>query len=173
LSIAIVFYSRTGVTEMVIGIIAEKLREQGFKVDVFEARPRREYGRPLHLNPRLLYDTFTGRLIDIVVKPSKPTLDDHSLVILASPIWCGKVSPPIRAFIRAFKCPGKTAVCLTTSQIERSYSARLRAVAEAEGGFKVIYDGNLVKGKLDEQMLNEILEAVKKGAVDMTVHGPF
>jgi len=46
--------------------VAESLRGLGADVDVREIRVRREYSKPLHLNPRLIFDTFLGRA-DIIV----------------------------------------------------------------------------------------------------------
>jgi hypothetical protein len=58
LVVALVYYSRTGVTRAVSEFIVEWLAGRGLRVDVFELRALREYARPLHLNPRLIFDTI-------------------------------------------------------------------------------------------------------------------
>ncbi|MBS7605343.1 flavodoxin family protein [Candidatus Bathyarchaeota archaeon] len=55
--VAMVYYSRTGYTERLVNELKLDLANKGFVVDVFRVIPIREYSKPLHINPRLIYDT--------------------------------------------------------------------------------------------------------------------
>jgi menaquinone-dependent protoporphyrinogen IX oxidase len=75
LVVASVYYSRTGVTRAVSEFIVGWLAGRGLRVDVFELRALREYARPLHLNPRLIFDTiFRGPLSTAVMRVLSLTL---------------------------------------------------------------------------------------------------
>ncbi|MEM1508239.1 MAG: hypothetical protein QW262_08360 [Candidatus Bathyarchaeia archaeon] len=100
--IAIVYYSRTGYTERVVGELGLCLKSEGFTVDVYRTLPIREYSKPLHLNPRLIYDTLIRGGTDIRFEPSEPRLSGYSAVIVASPIWIGTLTPPIQEFLRRY-----------------------------------------------------------------------
>jgi len=97
---------KPGITRKVTLDIVDGLKKEGIMVDVFELKPLRDYSRPLHLTPRLIYETLIKKTTEITVIPHEPKLKDYKLiisVILASPIWCGTIAPPIREFIKKYK----------------------------------------------------------------------
>jgi len=157
--VALIYYSRTGVTRAMARRLADALREAGASVDVYEVRAAREYGGPLHLNPRLILDTLLRGGADAVVSPPSLEWDRYDLVVLAAPIWFGRVAAPMMGFLKRCSCPGKPAVCLTTSAARAEYSWRLARAAEA-AGFKVLYHANVVRGALSAEVLNEVSRAL-------------
>ncbi|MEM0250320.1 MAG: hypothetical protein QXG15_05990 [Desulfurococcaceae archaeon] len=58
MKVALVYYSKTGNTELVVHVLRKALGERGLQVDVYRVRPVEEYSRPLHVNLKLLYDTI-------------------------------------------------------------------------------------------------------------------
>lgn len=65
-SIALIYYSRTGVTRSVAVFIKERLASIGFRVDLYELKPLREYIKPLHFNPRLIIDTIVKSSVEYI-----------------------------------------------------------------------------------------------------------
>jgi len=158
LKIAVILHSETGTTRKTIYYIAEKLEMKEISIDVFEVKSKSDYRRPLHLNPKLIYHTLKGKNVEIEIEPCMPRLEEYDLLILASPIWIGRITPPMRTFIRKFKGKGMKTICITTSRINREYSKVLRRIAEEEGGLNVIYDENLVNGAVSEELIERLLK---------------
>lgn len=115
--IAIVFYSRTGNTEVVVEAMKRVFSELGVEVDVFKVSPVREYSRPLHINPRLVYDVLIRRGTEIRLVPMEPDLRKYDVVVIASPIWINTLSSPVQQFVKS--CAGKVSklVIVTTSAL--------------------------------------------------------
>jgi len=160
MKIAAIFYSKTGITRKVTLDIVDGLKKEGIMVDVFELKPLRDYSRPLHLNPRLIYETLIKKTTEITVIPHEPKLKDYKLIILASPIWCGTIAPPIREFIKKYKYSGKKAVCITTSMLPLNYSKKLKRVTEREGKYKVIHCVNVVGRKPYKKVIDSIVRKI-------------
>jgi len=158
--VAIVFYSKTGITKEIVLKISNMLKEKGIAVDVFELKPLHDYGGLLYLNPRLIYETLIRKSTEITVIPYEPKLENYDILILASPIWCETITPPIREFIRRHKFPGKKTICITTSMFPLKYSKKLKKIAEKYGKYKVIYHVNISKGKPYEKILSDITQAI-------------
>jgi len=138
MSVAVVYYSKTGRTRRVTQYIKEKLGEQGFRVDVYEVRHTREYARMfLHLNPRLILETLSSREIEIEVVPS---FDPRSfdIVAIGSPIWYERVVPAIKTFVSRYRnMLTQPVACFTTSTLRRDYASGFRSLLESLG-YRVI-----------------------------------
>lgn len=161
MQVAIVYYSRTGRTRYVALRIGEELRKSGVSVDVYEVKQVREYSsRLMHLNPRLIYDTLTGRLVDIVgIEDLNP--GEYDLLVVGSPIWFGTVAPAIRSFIKIFMGMVKNPVaCFVTSNLRRKYSLKFKKVLE-EYGYKVLLH-ETINDINDENTIRKFVEEVLK-----------
>lgn len=86
-----VFYSRTGNTRRVAEMIAERL-----KADIEEVEDVRSRSGILGFL-RSGYEALAGKLAEIKQTAKKP--DEYDLVIIGSPIWVGRLSSPIRAYM--------------------------------------------------------------------------
>lgn len=115
MKVAAVYYSRTGNTELVVKALRQRLLESGSVVDAYRVLPVTEYARPLHLNPRLLYDTLVRGGTDIRLEPNEPRLDDYDVVVVASPIWCYTLAPPVQEFLKRYRTSIKRLVVVATS----------------------------------------------------------
>jgi len=118
LKTTIVYYSRTGNTELLVKLLVATLTNQNVAVDVFKVKPLREYSPPLHLNPRLILDTLVRKGTSVILEPAGFNPLNYSVVVFASPIWIGNLSPPIQQVLR--DCAGKLKnyIILTTSGLK-------------------------------------------------------
>jgi len=160
LVIASVYYSRTGVTRAVSEFIVGWLSSRGFRVDVFELRALREYARPLHLNPRLIFDTvFRGFAEYRGDEGFKP--DAYDLVFIGTPIWSGRPTPVIKHFIDRHRGIVRAPVaCYTTSALNIEYSKAFRKYL-GEQGYNVVLDFSVIGGLgKSRRIIEEALEGV-------------
>ncbi|RLF03777.1 MAG: hypothetical protein DRK00_08180 [Thermoprotei archaeon] len=118
---ALIYYSRTGVTRAMVRRLIDALEGAGASVGAYEVRAVREYGKPLHLNPRLVLDTLLRRGVDVVLSPPSLDWDCYGLAILA-PTWFGRVAAPMVGFLKGHCFPGGPAVCLATRAARVEYS---------------------------------------------------
>jgi hypothetical protein len=118
LKTAIVYYSRTGNTELLVKLLVDALTKQNVAVDVFKVKPLREYSPPLHLNPRLIFDTLVRKGTSVILEPAGFNSLNYSVVVFASPIWFGNLSPPIQQVLRDYVGRLKNYIILTTSGLK-------------------------------------------------------
>ncbi|MEM4512914.1 MAG: hypothetical protein QXZ41_00205 [Ignisphaera sp.] len=100
MKIAIAYYSRTGTTELVVNIMRKILKDLGTEVTIFRISPVREYSKPLHVNPRVLYDTLVKKGTNIILEPKEFKVEEYDMVIVASPIWFNTLPSPIQQFLK-------------------------------------------------------------------------
>ena len=123
---AIVYYSRTGNTELLVKLLFNALSKQGVAVGIFKVKPLKEYSPPLHLNPRLLLDTLVRKGTSVTLEPAGFNPLNYSVIVFASPIWFSNLSPPIQQILR--DCAGKLKnyIILTTSRLKTKRDALSR-----------------------------------------------
>jgi flavodoxin len=96
-STLVVYYSRTGNTRLIAETIAEKLN-----ADIDEIKDIR--GRlGVFGFLRSGYEAIVGKPAEI--QPLQKNVEEYSLVIVGSPVWVGRLSSPVRAYL--FMCGGK------------------------------------------------------------------
>ena len=158
--VCVVYYSRSGRTEYVAKVLKELLEGEGFSVDLFRVRPIRDYGGLLYVNPRAIYDTLTGRIIEIErLEGFNP--DDYDVVVIGSPVWFNNITPPIRSFIELFKGKiSKPIICFTTSNIRREYSKKFKKLLKSLG-YRVVLDFSITKLKECRRILPSVVEFIK------------
>lgn len=164
-SIALIYYSRTGVTRSVAVFVKERLASIGFRVDLYELKPLREYIKPLHFNPRLIIDTIVKSSVEYIGDEEfKPEFYDT--IVIGTPIWYGQPTPIIKSFTMKWRSRIKAPVaCYTTSTLNIKYSEKFRKYLETLG-YNVILDFSVVKS------LNKSLEIVEKALEEIvrTLH---
>jgi hypothetical protein len=115
-----------GNTELLVKLLFNALLTQGAAVDVFKAKPLREYSPPLHLNPRLIFDTLVRKGTSVILEPTGFNPLNYSVVIFASPIWFSNLSPPIQQILRDYAGKLKNYIILTTSRLKTKRDALSR-----------------------------------------------
>lgn len=134
-TIAFVYYSRKGHTEELVYSISSDIRNRGINVAIHRVKPVQEYGEPLHFNPRLFIDTVMGRRIAIEVEPGYDP-QNYVLTIIATPIWFGRPTPPIREFVVRYSGKNINVICIASSALGRGYSTKFRKLLE-DNGYRV------------------------------------
>ncbi len=166
MKIALVYYSRTGNTQRIAKVLAEFLSSRSILVDTYVVKPLKEYGKPLHFNPRLLYDTLVRKGTSIKVEPHGFRSEDYDVIIVASPVWYNTLAAPIQEFLRRHITVEKPLVVVTTSLLKTSYS-RIKHVVEKITGRRPLFHINIpttIIGNKDilKQVIQEITEKVTR-----------
>jgi flavodoxin len=92
--VLVIFYSRTGNTRRVAEAIAERL-----KADIEEIRDVKSRSGVLGFL-RSGYEALAGRLPKIQQVSRSP--DEYDLVLIGSPVWVGRLSSPMRAYLAIY-----------------------------------------------------------------------
>jgi menaquinone-dependent protoporphyrinogen IX oxidase len=102
----IVYFTRTGNTKKIVDTLQTELNADVEKIDEEGIR----YG-PLGW---LKSGRQGASKADVEITPLKVDPSSYELVVMASPVWAGNVSAPMRAFIKKYRDSlPKTAVFLT------------------------------------------------------------
>lgn len=158
----ILYYSRTGNTRMV----CEGL-QQALGADILEVKDlsSRKGG----------WGFFTGTINSLFgmktgIAPAQPDMSGYANIILASPIWTGKLSPAIRTFIAKNRFDGKRVILFTTTNVleKEKYKEKSKAQVVKKGAQVLGYYQVAVKEKVNgkkkdkprEQILQEALAFV-------------
>lgn len=165
--LAIIYYSRTGTTEKVVQYLERKLVEKGFNIGVFNIKPIREYGKPLYINPRLVFDVLFNMKTDYTLS-RELVPEKYDLMIIASPIWIGKITPPIKSFVVDYKDKiRKPVICITVSAIaSRKYVEKFIDLLR-ESGYNVVQGFSISMKHIEQleeldKVLNKIVELIIK-----------
>ncbi|MET1159727.1 MAG: hypothetical protein ABWW65_02090 [Thermoprotei archaeon] len=160
MDICIVYYSKTGKTRRVIEYFKEKISSAGYSVKVFFIRPAKEYfNKFLHLNPRILYEVFAGKVIDIT-GDEELDLNNCSALLIASPVWWGAASPPIYSFIHKYSGSYKGPVyCITTADLRIDYASKLRKELEKRK-YRVVDCLSVVDPEKDIDKINKFIDRI-------------
>ena len=130
MKLAIVYYSRTGNTENLVKMSSEYLKSRGIEVNVYKVKPLKEYSPPLHLNPRLIIDTLIKKGTNILLEPRDLLNEKYDMVIVASPIWFNRLSPPIQELLKKYGSRFSEFAILIVSQLKINCNTVLKKVVE-------------------------------------------
>lgn len=112
----IIYYSHSGITEKVAKFVAKKT---GSDVETITALNNRK-GPLCYVT--LGYEATFGKCAKIAGIKSK--IEDYDIVIIATPIWAGKTSSPVNAFLSGFGSKIKNyAVIVTRANMEKDFDS--------------------------------------------------
>jgi hypothetical protein len=108
MNVLIVYFSRTGTTEEVAGVLAQKLG-----AELHAIRPRADYAGGGGFF-RGIWQSLRRGAPEITHGQDPKAYD---LVVLGSPIWAGRLSGPMRAYLKrnAKQLPAVAAFCVSGS----------------------------------------------------------
>lgn len=160
--VAIVYYTQTGRTRLVAHYIKDLLIASKHQVDLYELRCVREYGNNF---PRMLIDVLLGRTVEFSgVEGYDPK--NYDLLIVGTPIWVGRISPPLKSFLIKYRDVVKTnSACYTTSNFRKGYSENLRRFME-ELGYKVCANVSIINVEKDKHLIDKFVSIISGGGLN-------
>jgi flavodoxin len=146
--ILILYYSRTGNTRMTCEELQKALNAQLIEVKDLTDRSGSWGGLTGMLNT--LFNMETG------IEPEHPDLSSCSNIILASPLWAGKLSPAIRTLIARNKFDNKKVIIFTTGNaiLDEANQEKNKARVKASGGQVVGYVQVAVQEKINDKKVD-------------------
>ncbi len=153
--VGLIYYSRSGRTRDVANYVKDSLIRYGLHVDLYELKCERyRYNFLL-----ILIDTLLGRIIKFSgVEQLNPA--SYELLIVGTPIWVGRVAPPMRSFLIKYKDVIKTdTACYTTSNLRKGYSKKLRRFMEGLN-YNVSADVSIVDLQADKNLLDGFISDI-------------
>ncbi len=162
MKVAIIYYSKTGRTEYVANILAQKLREQNINVDLYKLEPYRDYfDKLLHINPRLVYDTLIKKKAKIK-KLQGFNPDNYDIIVIGTPIWFNTMTPIVRSFIEEFRGKiSKPIICFTTSNLPLDYAGRFKEALKSMGYNIILYFG-ISRPENEVDKIDKIVNFIKE-----------
>ena len=144
----IFYYSRTGNTRMTCEALQKALNAQLIEVKDLTDRSGSWGGLTGMLNT--LFNMETG------IEPEHPDLASGSNIILASPLWAGKLSPAIRTLIARNKFDNKKVIIFTTGNaiLDEVNQEKNKALVKASGGQVVGYMQVAVQEKINDKKVD-------------------
>jgi flavodoxin len=156
----IMYYSRTGNTRMA----CEEL-QKSLGADLLEIRDLK--------NRAGGWGFFTGAVgslfgLHTTIEPAHPDLAAYQYIIIASPIWTGKLSTPIRTLIDTNRFDGKKVILFTTTNAlekeeyrEKSKAAVAKVGGSVVGYYQVAVQKEVNKKKVDRSKEDIVADSLK------------
>jgi len=155
MKVLVIFYSRTGNTELVAKTIAQMLNADLRKVE--EVKERKGIWGFLSGG----IDALKNKCSDI--KPVDFDLANYDLVFVGSPIWASKTTPAINAFISKTDFKNKNVVVFFTlggNSFVGAVKDMTEKIEKKEG--KVVGSFAIRSSKTKDEMIEKTKEAVKE-----------
>ena len=159
--IHIFYYSRTGNTRMTCEALQKELNAQLVEIKDLTDRSGSWGGFTGMLNT--LFNMETG------IEPEHPDLSSSSNIILASPLWAGKLAPAIRTLIARNKFDNKKVIIFTTGNaiLDEANQEKNKALVKASGGQVVDYLQVAVQEKVNDKKVDRPRDKVLEDAVKL------
>ena len=133
-TILVAYFSRTGNTETVAGLIAEQLGADLYAITPAEAYPE-DYQQALEIAQQQQDDDARPELADTDLD-----LSAYDTVFIGYPIWYGYEPMIIRTFLESYDFSGKTIIPFNVHNGSR-FSRTIETIQELEPNATVIEDG--------------------------------
>jgi flavodoxin len=152
--ILILYYSRTGNTRMACETLQKELNARLVEIKDLNDRSGSWGGLTGMLNT--LFNMETG------IEPEHPDFSGSSQIILASPLWAGKLTPAIRTLIARNRFDGKKVIIVTTGNaiLDEKNQEKNKAGVTAAGGEVVDYLQVAVQEKVNDKKVDRPREKV-------------
>jgi len=152
--ILILYYSLTGKTKLACETLQEPLGAALMEIKDLKDRSGR-------------WGFFTGAITSLFgmqtdIAPEHPDLSSYPCIILASPIWTGKLSPAIRTLIAKNRFDGKKVIIFTTTNAFEKEEAKekAKALVAAQGGKALAYYQVTSMNKVNDKKIERTNEEI-------------
>jgi len=152
--ILILYYSRTGNTRMACEALQKELNARLIEIKDLNDRSGSWGGLTGMLNT--LFNMETG------IEPEHPDLSASPHIILASPLWAGKLAPAIRTLIARNTFDNKKVIIFTSGNaiLDEKNQEKNKAPVTAAGGQVVDYLQVAVQEKVNDKKVDKPKEKV-------------
>jgi len=161
----ILYYSRTGNTKLACEALARALSAD--RIEIKDSADRSGGWGFFTAAASAVFNMQTA------IEPEHPNLDPYSNIILAAPIWSGRLATAIRTLIAKNRFDGKKVGIFTTTNVLEKESSREKgkaAVAEAGGsaaGYWQVAVQEKIDGKKIEKTPGQIAEEALAAVPDI------
>ena len=146
--ILVAYFSRSGNTRVVAGLI-----QRGLGADLFEIRPAHAYPEDyLQTVEQARQERDSG--FEPVLESRVHNLDAYDTVFLGFPIWGETLPPVVRAFLSAHDLSGKTIIPFTTHGGYGLGSSR--AVLHAHAPQAKVLEGFVMEGEQERRTMETV-----------------
>jgi flavodoxin len=159
--ILILYYSRTGNTRMTCEELQKELNARLIEIKDLNDRSGSWGGLTGMLNT--LFNMETG------IEPEHPDLSANSNIILASPLWAGKLAPAIRTLIARNRFDNKKVIIFTTGNaiLDEKNQDKNKALVSTAGGRVVDYLQVAVQEKVNDKKVDRPKDKVLEDATKL------
>jgi flavodoxin len=161
MKILIVYYSRTGNTKLACEALAKELG-----ADLLEIKDGADRSGG--------WGFFTGAMsalfnMQTSIEPEHPNLAPYSRIILAAPIWSGRLATAARTLIAKNRFDGKKVALFTTTNVLEKEASREKgkAAVAGAGGIAVGYWQVAVREKIDGKKIEKTPGQIVKDALSL------
>ncbi len=157
----IVYYSLTGNTKAGCEVLQKELQ-----ADILEIKDK------VNRSGRWgFFRSAFGSLfcLNTQIYPEQPDMSAYRNIIIASPIWTGKLSMAIRTFIDRNRFDGKKVVIFTTTNAaeKEKYKEKNRNFVREKGGVPVGYFQILARKEIEGEKLLRSIDEIKAETVSI------
>ncbi len=121
----VAYYSRTGNTRRVAGVIARLLDAE--EEEIKDVKSRKGFSGVISA----AFDAFLSKPTQTV--PLTRNTADFDLIVIGTPVWTGKMAPAVRTFLEGLELRGKRVALFCTTGGSGSDSA-IRGMMKLVGG---------------------------------------
>jgi menaquinone-dependent protoporphyrinogen IX oxidase len=151
------FYSRSGTTKRAAEAVADELRNRGHDALVEEIIDRKK---------RSGFFGFLGAARDALFKrktaidPVKAQVASFDLVIVATPVWVGRITPAVRTFLaaQAADIKGAAFLCTMGGSGEETALAGMKELSRKEPAATLALRERAVKSDSDDDFRSRVKE---------------
>ena len=155
----IVYYSLTGNTKAGCELLQKELQADILEIkDLVNRSGRWGFARSA-------FGSLFG--FHTKIEPEQPDISPYKNIIIASPIWTGKLSMAIRTFIDKNRFDGKRVVLFTTTNAaeKEKYKEKNKDLVREKGGEVVGYFQILAREIIDGKKIPRTIDEIKADAL--------
>ena len=151
----IVYYSLTGNTKAGCEVL-----QKGLESDLLEIRDLKNRSGKLGF-ARSAFGSLFG--LHTKIEPEQPDMSAYQNIIIASPIWTGKLSMAIRTFIDRNRFDKKKVILYTTTNAaeKEKYKEKNRNLVRGKGGEVVGYFQILARKIVDDEKILRTIDEIE------------
>ncbi len=106
--VLVAFFSLTGSTRLIGKTIAKELGADVLEITPAQQYPLRGLGKYLHGGGQAVMGATP------LLEPASVNISDYDLYVVGTPVWAGRIAPPVRTFLMGLALGGKKVAYFST-----------------------------------------------------------